>query len=289
MKRSTKITSIIIIFFLIILTVVVGRTMIGKHFQKKFGKKPPPGIIVTKVVQNQFSEKIESFGTAVSKKTETFRIKKNQLLSELNLKEYVNKGELIVKLKDENIIAPFSGVLGYRGLTEDVLGSDNSIIITLDDISIIYSDIKIPEIFASVMKKGLPIDAKFSGYKNKIYKGQVDGVSSRINAETRSLLTRIKINNENFELIPGSLLEVTVNYNIRNSLGVPDTSLMLEGDKAFVYKVAKDNTANKVEIIIGLRDGGYVEIISGLNEGDIIVAEGLKKVRPRGKIKPINK
>jgi len=289
MKRSTKITSIIIIFFLIILTVVVGRTMIGKHFQKKFGKRPPPGIIVTKVVQNEFSEKIESFGTAVSKKTETFRIKKKQLLSDLDLKEYVNKGELIVKLKDENIIAPFSGVLGYRGLTEDVLGSDNLIIITLDDISIIYSDIKVPEIFASVMKKGLPIDAKFSGYKNKIYKGQVDGVSSRINAETRSLLTRIKINNENFELIPGSLLEVTINYNIRNSLGVPDTSLMLEGDKAFVYKVSKDNTANKVEIKIGLRDSGHVEIISGLNEGDIIVAEGLKKVRPRGKIKPINK
>jgi len=289
MKRSTKITSIIIIFFLIILTVVVGRTMIGKHFQKKFGKRSPPGIIVAKVVQNEFSEKIESFGTAVSKKTETFRIKKNQLLSELDLKEYVNKGELIVKLKDENIIAPFSGVLGYRGLTEDVLGSDNSIIITLDNISIIYSDIKVPEIFASVMKKGLPIDAKFSGYKNKIYKGKVDGVSSRINAETRSLLTRIKINNENFELIPGSLLEVTINYNIRNSLGVPDTSLMLEGDKAFVYKVSKDNTANKVEIKIGLRDSGLVEIISGLNEGDIIVAEGLKKVRPRGKIKPINK
>jgi len=289
MKRSTKITSIIIIFFLIILTVIVGRTMIGKHFQKKFGKRPPPGIIVTKVIQNEFSEKIESFGTAVSKKTETFRIKKKQLLSDLDLKEYVNKGELIVKLKDENIIAPFSGVLGYRGLTEDVLGSDNLIIITLDDISIIYSDIKVPEIFASVMKKGLPIDAKFSGYKNKIYEGKVDGVSSRINAETRSLLTRIKINNENFELIPGSLLEVTINYNIRNSLGVPDTSLMLEGDKAFVYKVSKDNTANKVEIKIGLRDSGHVEIISGLNEGDIIVAEGLKKVRPRGKIKPINK
>jgi len=289
MKRSTKITSIIIIFFLIILTVVVGRTMIGKHFQKKFGKRSTPGIIVTKVVQNELSEKIESFGTAVSKKTETFRIKKKQLLSDLDLKEYVNKGELIVKLKDENIIAPFSGVLGYRGLTEDVLGSDNSIIITLDDISIIYSDIKVPEIFASVMKKDLPIDAKFSGYKNKIYEGKVDGVSSRINAETRSLLTRIKINNENFELIPGSLLEVTINYNIRNSLGVPDTSLMLEGDKAFVYKVSKDNTANKVEIKIGLRDSGHVEIISGLNEGDIIVAEGLKKVRPRGKIKPINK
>ena len=289
MKRSTKITSIIVIFFLIIAGVIIARTMIGNHFKKKFSKRPPPGIIVTEVIENQFSEKIESFGTAVSKKTKTFRIKKNQLLSELSLKEYVNKGDLIVELKDGNIIAPFAGALGFRGLTEDVLDSDSSIIITLDDSSIIYSDLKIPEIYASVVKKGLPIEARFSGYKNKIYKGQIDGVSSRINADTRSLLTRIKINNENFELIPGSLIEVTVNFNIRSSLGIPDTSLMLEGNKAYVYKVSEDNIANKIEIEIGIRNNGFVEVLSGLSEGDIIVSEGLKKVRAKAKIKPIKK
>ena len=89
--------------------------------------------------------------------------------------------------------------------------------------------------------------------------------------------------------MPGSLIEVTVKYNIRNSLGIPDTSLMLEGNKAYVYKVDDSNTAIKQEIKIGIRDSGYVEVISGLNEGDIIVAEGLKKVRPRGKIKPIER
>jgi membrane fusion protein (multidrug efflux system) len=140
-----------------------------------------------------------------------------------------------------------------------------------------------------VIKKGLPIEASFSGYKNKIYRGEVDGVSSRINAETRSLLTRIKIENENFELIPGSLLEVTINYNQRNSLSIPDTSIMLEGSKAYVYKVSKDNIANRAEVIIGSRNKGNVEVVSGLISGDIIVAEGLKKVRPRGKIKPIKK
>ena len=89
--------------------------------------------------------------------------------------------------------------------------------------------------------------------------------------------------------MPGSLIEVTVKYNIRNSLGIPDTSLMLEGNKAYVYKVDDSNTAIKEEIKIGIRDNGYIEVISGLNEGDIIVAEGLKKVRPRGKIKPIER
>ena len=289
MKRSTKITIIIIIFFFIIAGVIVARTMIGKHFQKKFGERSPPGIIVTEVVKNQFSEKIESYGTAIPRKTQSFRIKKNELISDLELKEHVKKGDEIVKLKERSIVAPFDGIVGKRGLSEDALGSENSIIITLDDTSIIYCDLKIPEIFAAVIKKGLSIEASFSGYKNKIYSGEVDGVSSRINAETRSLLTRIKIENENFELIPGSLLEVTINYNQRNSLSIPDTSILLEGSKAYVYKVSKDNIANRAEVIIGSRNKGNVEVVSGLISGDIIVAEGLKKVRPRGKIKPIKK
>ena len=287
MKRSTKVISIVIIFFLIIASVIVARTMIGNHFKKKFSKRPPPGIIVTEVIQEDFSEKISSFGTAVSKKTETFRIKKNELNSELKLKEYVKKGDLIVKLKGKSIVAPFNGVLGYRGLTDDVLGSDNSIIITLDDSSIIYCDLKIPENYALSIEKGLPVDVKFSGYKNKKFSGIVDMVSSRINAETRTLLTRVKIENNNYELIPGSLLEITINFNMRNSLRVPDTSVMMEGDKVFVYIVSKENIVNKKEIEIGLRNQGNVEILSGLSLGDTIVAEGLKKVFPRGKIKPI--
>ena len=289
MKRSTKIISIITIFFLLITIVVIGRMMIGQHFAKKFSKRPPPGIIVTKVINKKFSEKIESFGTAVSKKNESFRIKRTDLISELNLKQYVKKGGLIVKLKEKDIIAPFNGVLGYRGITGDILDSNNSIIITLDDNSIIYSDLKIPEIFAPVIKKGLPIKARFSGNKNKIYNGVVYAVSSRINPETRSLLIRVEIDNINSELIPGSLLEVTVNYNERNSLGIPDTSIMLEGDKIYVYKVSDKNITNKIEIKTGIRNDGYVEVISGLNQDDNIVAEGLKKVRPRGKIKPIKK
>ena len=289
MKRSTKITTAIITFFLIITIVIVGRTMIGNHFKKKFSKRPPPGIIVKEVVYKSFSENIGSFGTAVSKKTESFRIKRDNLMSELTLKKLVKKGDLIVKLKDRNIIAPFDGVLGYRGITGDILGSDNSIIITLDDNSIIYSDLKIPETFATFIKKDLPIKAKFSGNKNKTYSGKVYAVSSRINAETRSLLTRVMIENENSELIPGSLLEVVINYNVRDSLGIPDTSMMVEGDKTYVYKVSKENIANKTEIKIGIRDGGFIEVISGLKEGDNIVAEGLKKVRPKGKIKPIKK
>jgi len=289
MKRSTKFISIILVFFLIITIVIVGRTMIGNHFKKKFSKRPPPGIIVTQVVSKEFSEKIETFGTAISKRSKTFKIKKDDLVEDLKLKDFVKKGEILIKLKSGNILAPFSGVLGYTGLTEDILVSNNIFIITLDDNSTIYSDIKIPENYSASIKKGLPVEVKLSSYKNKIFEGEVDFVSSRINADTRSLLSRIKIENNNLELISGSLLEVSIKFDLRNSLSVPDTSIMIEGDKSYVYKINEKNIANKTEVNTGLRGNKNVEIISGLSEGDIIVAEGLKKVRPRGKIKPINK
>jgi len=289
MKRSTKTISIILIFFLIIAAVVIGRTMIGNHFKKKFSKIPPPGIIVTKVIQKEFSEKVDTFGTAISKRSETFKIKKDDLFEDLKLKNYVKKGETLIKLKNGNIIAPFSGALGYTGLTEDILVSNNIFIITLDDNSTIYSDIKIPENYSAFIKKGLPVEVKLSSYKNKIFLGKIDFVSSRINADTRSLLSRIKIKNKDLELISGSLLEVSVKFNLRSALSVPDTSIMVEGNKSYVYKVSEDNIANKTEVKTGLRSNKSIEIISGLNEGDTVVAEGLKKVRPRGKIKPINK
>ena len=126
-------------FFLIITIVIVGRSMIGNHFKKKFSKRPPPGIIVTEVIKKEFSEQIETYGTAISKKSKTFKIKKDDLFEDLKLKNFVKKGDVLIKLKSGDILAPFSGVLGYTGLTEDILVSNNIFIITLDDNSIIYT------------------------------------------------------------------------------------------------------------------------------------------------------
>ena len=287
MKRKNKIILTVFTFFLIIAIVIIGRTMIGNHFKKKFSKRPPPGIIVTEVTNKQFYESIDTFGTAVSNKTKSFRIKKNELQGELKLNSFIKKGETIVKLNDRNIIAPFDGVLGYTGLNEDILVSDSTIIITLDDNSIIYSDIKIPENYSALIKKDLPIEARVSSYKDKVFNGTIDFVSSRINADTRSLLSRVRIENSELSLMSGSLLEVNVKVNSRDGISIPDTSIIMEGEKSYVYKISKENVAEKTEVKIGARKSGDVEILSGLNVGDIVAAEGLKKIRPMGKIKPI--
>ena len=107
--------------------------------------------------------------------------------------------------------------------------------------------------------------------------------------QTRSILARAKINNENTEIIPGSLLEIEIFYNEKDALGVPDTSIMYEGSKKFIYKIIENNMIKKIEVETGVRIKGNLEILSGLNEGDKIIAEGLTKVRQGMKVKPITK
>ena len=287
MKKSKKITIIILIFFFIIITVVVARTMIGNHFKKKFSKRPPPGIII-KVVQEQlFQNKIETFGTAIPAQIKSYNIEKYEILEPIKYNTAVNAGDVIAKLKNRNIITPFDGIIGKRNFSNDIDISKSSIILNLEDTSTLFVDVDIPETFASFVKKDQSVDIKFSGNNLKNYSGIVESTASRINTNKRSLPVRIKLDNPNNEILSGSLLEISINYNERNSLSIPDTSLLMEGDKVYVYKVNEENTVKKLEVNIGLRNDGFIEIKSGLNNGDVVVAEGLKKTRPNGKIKPI--
>jgi membrane fusion protein (multidrug efflux system) len=289
MKKSTKITSIIIIFFLILATVIIGRTMIGNHFKKKFSKRPPPGIIITVVDEKIFENIISTYGTAAPIQTQSFKIEKYEILKPIKFNQKVKKGEVIANLKNRKVIAQFDGTIGKREFSEDIEVSKSSILVNLEDTSIIYCDVDIPEIFVPFIKSGLPVDIKFSGYKNKIYKGEVDSFSSRISEDTRSLKTRIKIDNSTGEILPGSFLEVSIKYDVRKSLSIPDTSTIIEGENVFIYKVNDQNKTMKTKIIIGDRYLGLVEVLDGLIIGDKIVAEGTKKVRPNLIIKPIEK
>ena len=289
MKRSTKITSIILIFFFVITAVIVARTMIGNHFKKKFSKIPPPGIIVSEVKEKSFSNKVSTFGTAISAQTRAYKVEKYEILTPLNFNQMVKKDGIIAKLKNRNIIAPFDGVIGKRNFSEDLEVSTTSILINFEDSSTIYSDVNIPEIFAPFIKVGLQVDVRVSGYKDKKFIGSIDSLASRISEDTRSLKTRIKITNSKFEILPGSLLEFSIKYNSRKSLGIPDTSVLVEGDKIYIYKVNNEDIAKKSEIKAGDRSEGFIEVFEGITKGEKIVAEGLKKVRPNGKIKPILK
>ena len=172
---------------------------------------------------------------------------------------------------------PSQGRIGTRGISSSILGTD-SIIVTLDDANRILCDLQIPEVFAAVLKKGLKVNAKFLAYKNKSYDGIIVSHASRIDAQTRSILARAQINNENLEILPGSLLDIEVFYNDNEALSVADTSIIFEDEKKFVYKILDNNKIQKTEVVTGIRKDGNLQILEGLNADDRIVKEGLSRL-----------
>ena len=287
MKTSKKITIFLIILAIVIASVIVARHFVGKHFQKKFSKYPPPGVIVEVVQSSNFFDSIETFGTALSKKNKNFRVKKSEILDEkIFIGKVFNEGEVLLRTKNEVIIAPFKGVLGKREIAQGVLGTE-SFILTLDDTSSIILNIKVPEIYLKILKPGLVAEVRSDAF-DKIFYGKIDSVSSRVDPSTRSVLASITVDNKNLELVPGMLLDIQIIYNETQEIGVPENSLLIQGDTAFAYKVLEDNTIEKIEVKIGKRNYGKVSILNGLSVGDKIVKEGISKVRDKIKIKIIN-
>jgi len=286
MKRSKKVTIGIIIFFIIVATVIGGRTAMGIYFKKKFGKRPPPGVVVEVVAEKSFNQTIESYCTALSSKTKSFKIKKSELLEPIKFQTKVKQGDIIAKTLTKTISAPFAGTIGTRGISSSILGTD-SIMVTLDDANKILCDLQIPEVFAAILKKNLRVNAEFLAYKNKIYTGKIISHASRIDAQTRSILARAQINNENLEILPGSLLDIEVMYNDKEALSVADTSIIFEDEKKFVYKILDNNKIQKTEVFTGIRKEGNLEILDGLSVNDRIVKEGLARLSDGMLVKPL--
>ena len=286
MKTSTKVKYFLILIFIVIFVVIAARHFVGLHFKKKFSVRPAPGVFVTAVEKSNFYKSIETFGTAIAQNSKTYRVKKDDIVGNLNIENrFVKKDEVIVTLKnDVNIIAEFQGKVGKREIAQGVLGS-SSLIISLDDLKKIVIDIKVPENYVSVIKNGLKAEISNSAF-DKTFEGKIDSVSSRVDPSTRSILARVVVNNSKFEIIPGQLMTVKVIYDEIEQLGVPESSITIQGNTAFVY-VVNDEKVEKRNIKIGKRNFGKVSVLTGVVEGDLIISEGISKVRDKGKVKII--
>jgi len=286
MKTSTKIKGFLIIIFIAIFTTIAARHFIGLHFKKKFSVRPAPGVIVNTVEKSLFYKSIETFGTAIAQNSKVYRVQASEVEGKINIENrFVKKGEVILTLKDgEQLIADFAGKLGKREIAQGVLGSE-SLIITLDDLKRIVIDIKVPENYVGVLKTGLKAEVTSSAYK-KIFNGKIETISSRIDPSTRSILSRIVVDNSDSEIIPGQLMTVKIIYDEIDQIGVPESAVTIQGNTAFVYTVDND-VVEKRNIEIGKRNFGKVSVLSGLNEGDVVIAEGVSKVRDKAKVKII--
>ena len=286
MKTSTKLKTFLIIFFITVFAIIAARHFIGLHFKKKFSVRPAPGVIVTIVEKSLFYKSIETFGTAIAQNSKTYRVRASEISGKLNIENrFVKKDEVILTLKDgEELKADFAGKVGKREIAQGVLGSE-SLIITLDDLKKIVIDIKVPENYVGILKPGLKAEVSSSAFEQN-FNGKVETISSRIDPSTRSILSRIIVDNSKFEIIPGQLMTVKIIYDEINQIGVPESAVTIQGNTAFVYTV-NDETAEKKDIKIGKRNFGKVSILSGISEGDMVIAEGVSKVRNKAKVKII--
>ena len=286
MTTSTKFRTFLIIFFIAIFAVIVARHFIGLHFKKKFSVRPAPGVIVNVVEKSLFYKSIETFGTAIAQNSKTYRVRASEISGKLNIENrFVKKDEIILTLKDgEELKADFAGKVGKRGIAQGVLGSE-SLIITLDDLKKIVIDIKVPENYVGILKPGLKAEVSSSAFE-KNFSGKIETISSRIDPSTRSILSRIIVDNPNFEIIPGQLMTVKIIYDEINQIGVPESAVTIQGNTAFVY-IVNDETVEKKDIKIGKRNFGKISILSGINEGDKVIVEGVSKVRNKAKVKII--
>ena len=75
-------------------------------------------------------------------------------------------------------------------------------------------------------------------------------------------------------------------YDETNELGVPESAVTIQGKTAFVY-VVNNEIAEKRNIEIGKRNFGKVSVLSGIEEGDLVISEGVSKVRNKAKVKII--
>jgi len=188
------------------------------------------------------------------------------------------------QLSDRVITAPFDGVLGLRQVSPGSLVTPGTPIATLDDVSIIKLDFSVPERYLAVLSRGQDVAAHSETYPDRDFAGTVASVDSRVDPVTRSVTVRAEVPNPERLLRPGMLLSVRLYQAPREAIVVPEIAVIQVGTEAFVYRVSKDQTAERVKVALGSRRRGEVEITSGLAAGDTIVSEGAVKLRDGARV-----
>ena len=177
------------------------------------------------------------------------------------------------RVNDRIIRAPFDGRVGLRNVSLGGLVNPGGVITTLDDLSVVKLDFAVPELFLSSLKPGLAIEAQSSAYPDTTFKGRVDSVDTRVDPTTRAIVVRALVDNKDSRLRPGMFLTLRLVRSAGQALMLPESAIVPEDSKHFVFVVAGDR-AHKREITIGRRRPGEVEILKGVTEDDVVVIDG---------------
>lgn len=190
-------------------------------------------------------------------------------------------GALESRLADRIIKAPFAGVLGLRAISQGALVEPGDVITTLDDDSLIKLDFPIPSRYLAALAPGLEIEAHSHAWPERVFRGTVSAIDSRIDPVTRAIQVRALLPNPEHLLRPGLLMRVELLVAPREAVVVPESALLQESTSHWVLALSKTEPplAERREVEIGQRGAGWVEVRSGLSAGEQVIVDGLQRAR----------
>jgi membrane fusion protein (multidrug efflux system) len=183
------------------------------------------------------------------------------------------------QLAEMTIRAPFDGYLGLRQVSVGAYITNGTVITTLDDLNTLRVAFSVAEHYLADISVGMPLTVTNAAYGNITFKGTVSAIDTRLDPVTRTVTVHGALPNEDLRLRPGMLLHVKLELDNRVAMQISEKALVPQQQKQFVYKVDADNKVTQVEVKTGQRVPGWVEILSGLEEGDEVVVEGIQKLR----------
>ena len=185
--------------------------------------------------------------------------------------------EIEARLADRTIVAPFSGVLGLRLVSEGALVTPGQRLTTLDDLARMRLDFSVAATQLNFLVIGQSIQAVAPAF-DQVFEGVISAIDSRIDPVSRSVIARATVENPEMKLPPGLLMEVTIKGPVRQVFVVPEESLESRARDHFLW-VVEGEVAHRIKVSIGGRRPGWVEIVTGLNAGDVVVRDGVGVLR----------
>ncbi len=192
--------------------------------------------------------------------------------------------EIEARISDRTIRAPFDGILGLRQVSVGALVEPGDLITTIDDLSRIKLDFNVPATYLSVLQPGSSIHAYSSGWGDERFEGTVATIGTRIDPETRAVLIRAIIPNNEMRLRPGLLMTVQLLNRQREALMIPEEALVPVQRRHYVLTVGEDLTVERKPVSIGQRQPGMVEVTQGLSPGERVIVRGTTRVQPGQKV-----
>ncbi|MBY5951145.1 efflux RND transporter periplasmic adaptor subunit [Algoriphagus marincola] len=177
------------------------------------------------------------------------------------------------------IRAPFDGILGLREVSEGSVIGTADIITNIVNIDPIKIDFSIPERYSNQVEVGAPI--YFTNESSeKEFEGTVYAFEPQIDAATRTMKLRAQSPNKDNLFLPGMYVRIRfILGETEDALMVPAESVIPELQGYKVYVVDAENKAQERVVEIGTRTDTQVQIVSGLEEGDLVLATGVLQAR----------